>query len=74
MFGHSYSGHSDWCDDNDGYELMNDALRDDYNEEEDDEFYDIDLDDDDEDGMVQDSDTDDWDDDDSYDLEDDVHE
>jgi|TARA_E500000305_G_C4000313_1_gene226952 hypothetical protein len=74
MFGHSYSGHSDWCDDNDGYELMNDALRDDYIEEEDDEFYDIELDDDDEEGMVQDSDTDDWDDDDSYDLEDDVHE
>ena len=24
MFGHSYTGHSEWCDDNDGFELVED--------------------------------------------------
>ena len=24
MFGHSYTGHSEWCDDNNGYELVED--------------------------------------------------
>ena len=24
MFGHSYTGHSEWCDDNDGHELVED--------------------------------------------------
>ena len=66
-------GHSEWCDDNDGYELVEDF---EINEIIDD-FYDLEDGIEDEDGMITDSDLDDWDDDDEeddvYDLEDDVH-
>jgi len=74
MFGHSYTGHSEWCDDdNDGYELNARLLQ---RDEIIDDFYDLDDGIEDEDGMITDSDLDDWDDDDEdevYDLEDDVH-
>ena len=65
-------GHSEWCDDNNGYELIEDF---EINENIDD-FYDLEDGIEDEDGMITDSDLDDWDDDDEdevYDLEDDVH-
>ena len=72
MFGHSYTGHSEWCDDNDGLEQVEDI---EINENID-EFYDLEDGIEDEDGMITDSDLADWDDDDEdevYDLEDDVH-
>ncbi len=65
-------GHSEWCDDNNGYELIEDFD----NNEIIDELYDLEDGIEDEDGMITDSDLDDWDDDDEdevYDLEDDVH-
>lgn len=66
-------GHSEWCDDNDGYELIEDFD----NNEIIDELYDIEDGIEDEDGMITDSDLDDWNDDDDedevFDLEDDVH-
>lgn len=75
MFGHSYTGHSEWCDDNDGHELVedfeiNEAI---------DEFYDLEEGIEDVDGMIQDSDFNDFDEydpddeDEVIDLEDDVH-
>ena len=75
MFGHSYTGHSEWCDDNDGLELVEDI---EINENID-EFYDLEDSIEDEDGMIQDSDFNDFDeydpdnDDEVFDLEDDVH-
>ena len=73
MFGHSYMGHSEWCDDNNGYEMVEHF---DINENIDD-FYDLEDGIENEDGMITDSDLSDWDDDDEdeevYDLEDDVH-
>ncbi len=72
MFGHSYTGHSEWCDDNNGFEVIEDFD----NNEIIDELYDLEDGIEDEDGMITDSDLDDWDDDDEdeiYDLEDDVH-
>ena len=75
MFGHSYTGHSEWCDDNDGLELVEDI---EINENID-EFYDLDVGIEDEDGMIQDSDFNDFDEydpddeDEVIDLEDDVH-
>jgi len=73
MFGHSYTGHSEWCDDNNGYEMVED-----FNINENiDDFYDLEDGIENEDGMITDSDLSDWDDDDEdeevYDLEDDVH-
>ena len=71
MFGHSYTGHSEWCDDNDGFELAEDfEINDDI-----DELYDLEDGVEDVDGMIQDSDIEDWDDEENevYDLEDDVH-
>ena len=26
MFGHSYTGHSEWCDDNNGFEVIEDFV------------------------------------------------
>ena len=66
-------GHSEWCDDNNGYEMVEDF---EINENIDD-FYDLEDGIEDEDGMITDSDLSDWDDDDEdevFDLEDDVHE
>ena len=66
-------GHSEWCDDNNGYEMVED-----FNINENiDDFYDLEDGIEDEDGMITDSDLSDWDDDDEdevFDLEDDVHE
>ena len=75
MFGHSYTGHSEWCDDNDGLEQVEDI---EINENID-EFYDLEDSIEDEDGMIQDSDFNDFDEydpddeDEVIDLEDDVH-
>ena len=66
-------GHSEWCDDNNGYEMVEHF---DINENIDD-FYDLEDGIENEDGMITDSDLSDWDDDDEdevFDLEDDVHE
>ena len=66
-------GHSEWCDDNNGYEMVEDF---EINENIDD-FYDLEDGIENEDGMITDSDLSDWDDDDEdevFDLEDDVHE
>ena len=49
-------GHSEWCDDNNGYELVEDF---EINENIDD-FYDIEDGIEDEDGMISDSDLDEW--------------
>ena len=66
-------GHSEWCDDNNGYEMVEHF---DINENID-EFYDLEDGIENVDGMITDSDLSDWDDDDEdeevYDLEDDVH-
>lgn len=66
-------GHSEWCDDNNGYEMVED-----FNINENiDDFYDLEDGIENEDGMITDSDLSDWDDDDEdevFDLEDDVHE
>ena len=68
-------GHSEWCDDNNGYEMVEDFI---INENIDD-FYDLEDGIENEDGMITDSDLSDWNDDDDdedevFDLEDDVHE
>ena len=75
MFGHSYTGHSERCDDNNGFELVEDFD----NNEIIDELYDLDEGIEDEDGMIHDSDFNDFDEydpddeDEVFDLEDDVH-
>ena len=75
MFGHSYTGHSEWCDDNNGYELVEDFD----NNEIIDELYDLEDGIEDEDDMIQDCDFNDFDEydpddeDEVFDLEDDVH-
>ena len=74
MFGHSYTGHSEWCDDDNDVWINARLLR---GDEIADDFYDLEDGIEDEDGMITDSDLSDWDDDDDddevYDLEDDVH-